>query len=181
MALLSISPQALRAVLSRGRSIVVLFSVPATEAASWIAPTLLPAEQAENNKTVNILRNMAGNLRFLSVLTRESEFDILNVEFVYKDAYEFARRSYLYPDYCQLLTDEDERNIRESSPPGPARPAKCTLGLVSTLREPWEVDLTRGRLSQIAFMREEVVGLHKTINRGEIGTGVVHVLEILCK
>ena len=95
-----------------------------------MSSTSTATELVENNEVIRIIRNLVKDLRYVSTLTNESEFSFSNARLIYQEAYEFVRRSYLLPDYCQLLIDEDKKNFKESFPAGLARLASYTPGPV---------------------------------------------------
>ena len=70
-----------------------------------MSSTSTSTELVENSEMIGTIRNLVKDLRYLSTLTNESEFGFSNVRLIYQEAYEFVRRSYLLPDYCQLLSD----------------------------------------------------------------------------
>lgn len=131
-----------------------------------------------STEMIGIIRNLVKDLRYLSTLTNESEFGFSNARQIYQEAYEFGRRSYLLPDYLQLLTDEDKKNFKESFPPGLARLATYTPGLINTLQKS-SINLARERLSQITFVKDELLDFYREINGNKASEEVVQASKIL--
>ena len=127
---------------------------------------------------IGIIRNLVKDLRYLSTLTNESEFGVSNARLIYQKAYEFGRRSYLLPDYRQLLTDEDKKNFNEFFPAGLARLTNYTPALVNTLQKS-SINLARERLSQITFVKDELLDLYREIHGNQLPDEVIQSSKTL--
>ena len=143
-----------------------------------MSSTSTSTELIKNNEMIGIIRNLVKDLRYVSTLTNESEFGFSNARLIYQGAYEFGRRCYLLPDYRQLLTDEDKKNFKESFPSGLASLANYTPGLVNTLQKS-SINLARERLSQITFVKDELLDLYREINGDKVPVEVVQASKIL--
>ena len=135
-------------------------------------------ESTENDEMIRLLRNILKDLHYLSILKNEEEFGFTNAKIVYKTAYEFGRRTHLVPDYRQLLTDEDKNNLKQHFPAGFVKLVGYTPGLVNIIG-PSTINLARTKLSEISFVRNELLDMYKEVNGGELANEMTKALADL--
>ncbi|UJR11291.1 hypothetical protein I4U23_015472 [Adineta vaga] len=121
----------------------------------------------EETDMARIIKQLVDRLHYLSILKNEKDFGFSNASILYETVYEFGRRTHLQPDYRKLLTNEDEKNLKEFFPIGFTKLIGYTPGLVNNI-DPSDLNIARGKRSQIWFLKNEFLDFYKEVSGYEL-------------
>ena len=97
---------------------------------------------------------------------------------LYELVHKLGRKMYIFPDYRDLLTEEDITALKEIFQPAFVSIADYTRGLLSDI-ESHDLNIAKTRLSQIYFFKNEIFDLYKEIDKAELTAEVVKAIQHL--
>jgi hypothetical protein len=135
-------------------------------------------ESTGTSEMVSAIKELLRTLTNLSATKHEGPSGFFYVEHLYEAAYQFGRHTHLYPDFRQLLTDEDKNVLKEHFPNAFVTLVDYTSGLVGNIG-PSTLNVARTRRSQLWFFKNEVLNLYTEVNGNELPKEVKDVLNKL--
>jgi hypothetical protein len=133
---------------------------------------------AEQTNMTRIIKQLLDRLHYLSILKNEIDFGFSNASILYKSVYDFGRHTHLQPDYRKLLTNEDEKILKEFFPIGFTKLVGYTPGLVNNI-EPSNLNIARRKRSQIWFLKNEFLDFYKEVSGCELTQEIKDALKKL--
>lgn len=88
-----------------------------------------------------------------------------NADIFYERVYDMARLMHLYPNYRALLTDDDKSTLKECFEPTLASVVGFTPCVVNNI-EAYDMNVAKRRLSELTFLKDEVLGLYREVSGG---------------